>query len=78
MDKLEFRKPKEENWGFIEKEIVYNGEVRGSILKFTNFHHPKYESGYDVLLDGKCFILPITVSLKKEIKRRIENATDGN
>ena len=78
MDKLEFRKPKEENWGFIEKEIVYNGEVRGSILKFTNFHHTKYESGYDVLLDGKCFILPITVSLKKEIKRRIENATDGN
>jgi len=82
MNKLELVEVKNEGAlqfsPFRERTIIYNGEVRGNVLQFTDFKDSKYKQGYDILLDGKCFVLPKNVSLKKEIKRRIENATNAS
>jgi hypothetical protein len=68
---------KQENFSYFrEKIIVYNEINRGSVLVFSKYENNKYKEYYDILLDGKCYILPTTVSLKKEIKNRIENGKD--
>jgi hypothetical protein len=73
-NKLEIKETKDCIPGcwFLEKKIFYDKVERGSVLEYTNFQHPDFEKGYDVVLDGKCFILPRKAKLKKEILKRIE------